>query len=89
MISAMDLLVLVSAANLLAMNQLDHERIAQLPVRRSSPLGGGVDYRLNAAVALRVANLEYIRSWLNPVVGTDFNRGVRFTTGVVLPLGTW
>jgi hypothetical protein len=55
----------------------------------SLSFGGGVDYRLNAAFALRVANLEYVRSWLNPVAGSDFNRGIRFTTGVVLRLGTW
>jgi hypothetical protein len=55
----------------------------------SLSMGGGFDYRLYPGLALRVANLDYVRSWLNPVNGIDFNRGVRFTTGLVLRLGTW
>jgi len=55
----------------------------------SLSMGGGVDYRLYSGLALRVANLDYVHSWLTPVNGTDFNHGVRFTTGVVLRLGTW
>ena len=55
----------------------------------SLSMGGGVDYRLYSGLALRVANLDYVRSWLAPVNGIDFNRGVRFTTGVVLRVGTW
>jgi len=55
----------------------------------SLSMGGGVDYRLYSGLALRVANLDYVRSWLAPVNGIDFNRGVRFTTGVVLRIGTW
>lgn len=55
----------------------------------SLSLGGGLDYRLYPGLALRVASLDYVHSWLDPVHGTDFNSGVRFTTGVVLRLGTW
>ena len=55
----------------------------------SLSMGGGVDYRLHPGLALRVANLDYLHSWLNPVYGRDFNTGVRFTTGLVLRIGTW
>jgi hypothetical protein len=52
-------------------------------------MGAGVDYRLHPGLALRMANLEYVHSWLNPVGGYDFNNGVRLTTGLVLRMGTW
>jgi hypothetical protein len=51
--------------------------------------GGGVDVKLNKAVALRVGNVDYMHSWLNPVAGADYNQGVRVTTGIVLRIGTW
>src|SRR6266550_1466067 len=51
--------------------------------------GGGVDVKLNNAFAIRVVNLDYMYSWLHPVAGTDYNQGVRLTTGVVLRIGTW
>ena len=51
--------------------------------------GGGVDVKLNKAVALRVGNVDYIHSWLHPVAGVDYNQGVRITTGIVLRIGTW
>ena len=55
----------------------------------SMSMGGGLDYRLYSGLAVRVANLDYVHSWLAPVNSIDFNQGVRFTTGVVLRLGTW
>ena len=51
--------------------------------------GAGLDVKLNSALAVRVANLDYMYSWLHPVAGTDYNQGVRFTTGIVLRIGTW
>jgi hypothetical protein len=51
--------------------------------------GGGLDVKVNNALAIRVANLDYMRSWLYPVAGTDYNQGLRFTTGMVLRIGTW
>jgi hypothetical protein len=51
--------------------------------------GGGLDIRVNKALAIRVANVDYLHSWLQPVAGTDYNQGIRFTTGVVLRIGTW
>jgi hypothetical protein len=51
--------------------------------------GGGLDVKLNNALALRVADLDYMYSWLHPVAGNDYRQGVRFTTGLVLRIGTW
>jgi len=55
----------------------------------SVTIGGGLDYRLSAAIALRVGGVEYVHSWLDPVHGANFNNGARFTTGMILRLGTW
>jgi hypothetical protein len=43
--------------------------------------GTGVDYKLNEALAIRVANVEYLKS--------ANSRGLQFSTGLVLRLGTW
>jgi hypothetical protein len=55
----------------------------------SLSVGGGLDVAFNRALALRVANLEYTRSWLGDLNGTNFDRGLRFSTGLVLRVGTW
>lgn len=55
----------------------------------SLSVGAGVDYRLHPGFALRLVNLDYVHSWLSPVVGRDFNGGLRLTSGVVLRIGTW
>jgi hypothetical protein len=51
--------------------------------------GGGMDYRINSALQLRLARLEYRRSWLSPLNGYDFSRGLQFSTGLVVQVGTW
>ena len=51
--------------------------------------GTGLDVRLNPALALRLANIEYKRSWLPPVNGRDYNHGLSFTASMVLRMGTW
>ena len=51
--------------------------------------GTGVDYKLNNALALRVANLQYSKSWTNDLNGTNYQNGLQFTTGLVLRMGTW
>jgi len=55
----------------------------------SLSVGAGVDYRLHPGFALRLVNLDYVHSWMSPVVGRDFNGGLRLTSGVVLRIGTW
>jgi hypothetical protein len=51
--------------------------------------GGGMDINVTPALTLRVASLEYSHSWLPPVDRIDASRGVRFSSGLVLRLGTW
>jgi hypothetical protein len=55
--------------------------------------GTGVDIRLNPALALRVASIEYARSWAGtPGSAADsrtYQRGLQLSTGVILRIGTW
>jgi len=55
--------------------------------------GAGVDVRLNPAFALRLASVEYARSWApnsNPAFpARAYNKGVQLSTGVILRVGTW
>lgn len=51
--------------------------------------GAGIDFKLNDALAIRVANLDYLHSNLNDINGTPVNTGFQFSTGMVLRLGTW
>ena len=52
-------------------------------------VGTGLDYKLNSALAWRVASLDYQHSWNNELNGVNYQNGVRFTTGLVLRMGTW
>ena len=51
--------------------------------------GGGVNYKLNAALTLRVAELMYQHSWTSPLWGRSYNGSVSFSSGLVLRMGTW
>jgi hypothetical protein len=51
--------------------------------------GGGLDLRLNRALALRVASREYRRAFLSAPDGRDYSGGLRMTTGLILRMGTW
>lgn len=51
--------------------------------------GGGVDLKLNRALALRVASLEYRKSWIEPIDNYDHSQTLRFSTGLILRMGTW
>ena len=51
--------------------------------------GTGVDYKLNDALAIRVAGLEYSRSTVGTLGGMNFSSNFQFTTGMILRLGTW
>ena len=50
--------------------------------------GTGVDIRLNPAFALRLASVEYARSWA-PSVSRSYNQGLQLSTGMILRMGTW
>jgi len=51
--------------------------------------GGGIDYRVNPGLALRLASLEYRKSWLPTVNGKDYNNGLAFNVAMVVRMGTW
>lgn len=55
--------------------------------------GTGVDIRLNPALALRLASIEYARSWAripgSVTEGRSYNQGLQLSTGVILRMGTW
>ena len=55
----------------------------------SLSVGGGLDVGINQGLAVRVANLEYMRSWLGTLNGRNFDRSMRFSVGLVLRVGTW
>ena len=50
---------------------------------------GGVDYKLTRALAVRVAELSYRRSWAGPLGGKTYSDTLRLVTGLVLRIGTW
>jgi hypothetical protein len=50
----------------------------------------GVSYRINDALSWRVATFGYQHSWmLSHLQGSDYNQGIRFTTGIAFTLGPW
>jgi hypothetical protein len=49
----------------------------------------GVDYKINNALAFRVASLDYQHSWNNELNGVNYSNGVQFTTGLMLRMGPW
>ncbi len=51
--------------------------------------GGGVDYKLNRALALRLAEVSYRRSWAGPLWGRTYSNGLKFVSGLVVRMGTW
>jgi hypothetical protein len=51
--------------------------------------GTGVDYRLNNALAIRVAGVEYSRTTIANLGGLSYGHGLQVSTGMVLRLGTW
>jgi hypothetical protein len=48
-----------------------------------------VDYKINNALAFRVASLEYSHSWTQDLNGVNYQNGLQVTTGLVLRMGTW
>jgi hypothetical protein len=55
----------------------------------SLSIGGGMDIKLNRALSLQLANLEYVHSWLGNLNDINLNKGFRVSTGLVLRVGTW
>jgi hypothetical protein len=51
--------------------------------------GGGFDFLVNRALAWRVANLEYTHTWISRVDQINASQGIKFTSGLILRIGTW
>jgi hypothetical protein len=51
--------------------------------------GIGMDYKINNALAIRVASLDYTRSWIKHLSEVNYQNGMQFTMGMVLRMGTW
>jgi hypothetical protein len=52
-------------------------------------IGGGVDVGINRALGFRLASLDYLHSWLSQLNGSDFHDGIRFSTGLIVNMGSW
>jgi hypothetical protein len=63
-----------------------HSLYAQTSETNSLALSAGVgmDMNVNGVLALRLANVEYLRTWVPNPARSDYRNGLRFTTGIVL-----
>jgi len=52
-------------------------------------IGAGVDVGINRALGLRLASIDYLHSWLSGLNGSDFSEGIRFSTGLIVNMGSW
>lgn len=48
-----------------------------------------MDVRLTRALSLRLADLDYVHTWVPNLNGTDVSHGLLFSMGVGLQVGTW
>jgi hypothetical protein len=51
--------------------------------------GAGVSYQVNNAITIKVADISYRHSWTNALWGRDYSNSLKFTSGLVLHMGTW
>jgi hypothetical protein len=51
--------------------------------------GLGVDYKVSNAIALRLGNFDYVRSWTSPLNQISYQHTLQFTSGLVIRMGTW
>jgi hypothetical protein len=51
--------------------------------------GTGLNLRLNRAAAVRIAGIDYVRSWAGEINGQRYGSGLQLRTGLTLQLGTW
>jgi hypothetical protein len=51
--------------------------------------GGGLDLKINGAIAIRVASIDYRRNWARSINGIDYSNGLQVSAGMVLRMGTW
>jgi opacity protein-like surface antigen len=55
----------------------------------STAVGGGAEYTLTNALAIRIANFDYVHNWTGQTSDYMPGDGVRVSTGLVFRLGTW
>jgi hypothetical protein len=51
--------------------------------------GTGLDLKVNDALAVRLASVEYSRAYVAPHRGLNYSTRLQVTTGIVLRIGTW
>jgi hypothetical protein len=52
-------------------------------------MGAGVDIGINRALGFRLASVDYLHSWLSGLNGAEFREGIRFSTGLIVNMGSW
>ena len=74
-----------------ARNPVDHSEYTNQDESNGLAIavGTGLDYKVNRAIAVRLASVEYTRSWARQLRGTAPPTGFQVTAGVVLRMGTW
>lgn len=71
-------------------NKLHTEYTQQYDTNGFALLAGiGVDYKVNKALAFRVASLDYTRSWTGNLNQVTYDQGLQFTSGLIIRMGTW
>ena len=53
----------------------------------ASAIGGGVDLKIKRGLAIRLGNVQYVRTNLREFMQGNYSGGIRFTTGLVLRPG--
>ena len=51
--------------------------------------GAGLDLRINRALTLRLASIDYLHTWMPGLPAFPAPNGLQFKTGLVLHPGTW
>lgn len=51
--------------------------------------GVGVNYKLNAALSIRVAELAFQHAWTSQLSGRSYSDTVRLSSGLTVRIGTW
>jgi hypothetical protein len=52
-------------------------------------IGAGIDIGINRALGFRLASVDYLHSWISPLNGSNFNEGIRLSTGLIVNMGSW
>jgi hypothetical protein len=55
----------------------------------SVAIGSGVDWMINSAFAMRVAGIDYTRSWAGRLYAVNHSQSLQFSSGLVIRWGTW